>query len=198
MKKIVVFILYIGLSGCTSLAPLSNTPTARTLGKGNVHIGGGYVIVADNAHVRTGFGITDEIDLFFLAESGILNDNAGIALKYGLLKADEGLSASLDGSLGTTKEKYYFYIGPTLSYKKNWIEPFVVARYNYAQDKYKEIDLFNINESDSFMTTRLHYGQLTGGATIWVNNHFGLNLHVDQIFGDGDGTVFGAGFHWRS
>lgn len=192
-KTISLLICFI-FSGCTTIAPLSNTPTARTSGKGHIQLSGGYVAsLEESTHARIGYGLQRDLDIYFLVESGLINENVGIGIKYAVINPEEnGLALSIDGSLGSTRDDMYYFFGPTISYKTKYFEPFSVLRFNYAHNSQvltPEIFPF----ASVAKSSNLKYGQATLGSTIWISNYFGFYAHIDKLFGDYDSTLFGGG-----
>lgn len=195
-SKIKVIILVCSaLNACAPLAPLSNVPTARTIGKSKIHIEGGAYYPEDY-YGKLGYGITDDVDLYLLMEKGAFNENIGAAAKFSVLNSREGESISIDGSAGTADDGYYGYLGATISYKKKWFEPYAIGRYNLSRVSYSgEYDFYGKNHYKGDMT--FQYGQVTMGSTFWFDQHFGAILNANYLFGDVDGLVFGAGLILR-
>ena len=102
MKFILACILILSISSC-ALAPISNMSSGRTAGKDNfiVETGGiaGGREVVRSGYVRAGYGLFEDFDLGFVSEFG-LETSFGIWGKYAFFQNDEGLSASVDASIG--------------------------------------------------------------------------------------------------
>ncbi len=191
MKKyLLLFILpaLLILQSC-GLAPLSNDYTARSLGKANWGInGGGSLMTAGGGatgggYLRLNRGITDNLDIGGLAEVNAMFLSAGITAKYALINSPQGLSMAIDssiGAIGAGTTGFYIYGGPIISYKANWLEPYLVIRYNYVH--YNKTKVF---ENDDLFTTIPAFGfsyiYYTLGNTFWLTNKFGITPSVNTI-----------------
>jgi hypothetical protein len=198
MKKEVVAILIVifsmtALQGCTSTAPVSNSTTARSLGKGKVMASTGTVS-GSGFGTWVGYGATKNTDIYLVYEESLYTDNFGAAIKHSFKNNPEEFSYSVDLGYGISGyddlEKddpdtgYYSYIGTTLSYKMKWFEPYFVARFNHVKAHRNQLgrDWFKFWGADlagQEPLVRKDYVQFSAGANFWFNKHFGVTLGLD-------------------
>jgi hypothetical protein len=185
-------------AGCV-MPPLSNDVTARSLGKGNWSTTGGIIFPeVDVAYIRQGYGVTDNLDVGVLGETGINNVVGGWG-QYSIINQPEGFSFAIDGGAGGGQVKgkisdgvnqtttgYYGYIGPIVSYKTQYLEPYVAARVNYL----KLNNNITPNNADDFgmdFVGSQCSGILTVGTTLWFNNYFGVTVSANGLATPHDG-----------
>ena len=178
-KQLLLCLIFFILSAC-SVAPINTTTTARPIGKDNNQITASGLI--------TGFqytrGLNEEIDLTF----GIENQLGLVFNVFGKYNFKDGGTddfsiAGISGfgyadGIGNSKSAY---AGGVLSYRKDSIEPFLVARLNYVRWKYSSL---NSNDRDDLITIPTYkdsfvYSQVDiGGNYITDRAHVGLGIHI--------------------
>ncbi len=180
MFKNISLILILTLLTACSVAPINTTTTARPLGKDNNQVTASGLI--------TGFqytrGLSEKIDLTVGVENqfGLVFNVFG---KYNFKDGgSDGLSvAGISGfgyghGIGESKSAY---AGGVLSYRKDSIEPFLVARLNYVHWKYSSL---SSNDRDDLITIPTYkdsfiYSQVdVGGNYITERAHIGLGVHI--------------------
>jgi len=208
MKKILCLLIILILSSC-SIAPLSSTKTARSLGKGKWEIDTGSSLAS---YFSVSRGFTDNFDARATLEYQAFNVFA-LSGKYSFInREDEGLSfaAIAGGYVGIdTVKSTGFYLGPVLSYKVKWFEPFLILRYNTFE--WEGVDLSS-DQRDSFLFDLINfdkadgsYFQYTLGFNFWFTPKFALSLNAkflhfldDDIIEGSDSRVWpGLGLVWR-
>jgi hypothetical protein len=167
------------LTAC-SVAPINTTTTARPLGKDNNQVTASGLI--------TGFqytrGLSEKIDL----SVGIENQFGLVFNVFGKYNFKDGGTdgfsiAGISGfgyadGIGKSKSAY---AGGVFSYRKDSIEPFLVARLNYVRWKYSSLDS---NDRDDLITIPTYkdsfiYSQVdVGGNYITDRAHVGLGVHI--------------------
>lgn len=193
------------LSGCI-MSPLSSDTTARSLGQGNWSTTGGVIFPGVVAgYVRQGYGATDNLDVGVVGEAGINNLVGGWG-QYSILNQPEGLSVAIDGGAGGGQAKgqlytdvnqtttgYYGYVGPIVSYKTEYLEPYLAARVNYLYLNDK-ITAENAGDFGMNLAASQFSGTVTLGTTLWFNNHFGVTVSANGIAAPHDcSAVYGDG-----
>lgn len=208
MKKLFILILSLVLQSC-AYAPLSNTHSARTLGKGgvSVQLAAEYVLAPAResseksaaAASRLGYGIGKNTDLGIVSEFYFGDLLIGGWLKHAFINEPAGPAFSVEVSTGGADHSSYFYVAPMVGYKLKWWEPYIIARYNYTTFHGKPeahfgdtvIDLSNPGYPAD--QEKKHYGSITLGNTLWATNWLGLNLNANTTFGDIEMQYIGAG-----
>lgn len=152
-------------------APLSNDYTARTVGKNKWDASAGISVAtigsgAYQPYVRINYGLTDNLDVGVIGETGNLETAVGLRGKYAFMNNPEGFSWGLVGSAGYA-EGIYAYGGPIASYKINWWEPYGIARINYNSAYVGGV-----------------YGQFTLGNTLWMTKKLGFTINANYLIGD--------------
>ena len=181
-------IIFLTLTAC-SVAPINTSTTARPLGKDKNQIIAS-VIVPGLQYTR---GLTEKLDLTVGIESqfGLVFNTYG---KYTIKdNGANGVSlAALAGagygdSIGKSKSAY---AGGIISYRKDNLEPFLVARLNYVSWKYSSLSSDNKDDLISVPTLKdsFVYSQVSvGGNYITERAHMALGLHA-FIFPDSTGV----------
>jgi hypothetical protein len=182
----VLFCLFVltFLSAC-SLAPLSGQTTARSIGKHNWSVT--VDLPPSTPAAGIGHGLTNSWDLGVSAE---IQFGYQVALwtKYALLNNEEGFSMALYAGGFTTLDAATtdgFFGGPVLSYKHDWIEPFLSLRYNTVHWTGKNLK----NENDNWIIDvfkgidhSFYYYQGTPGLSFWVNKNTALSVYVHSFY----------------
>ena len=179
LKQIFLCLSLLALTSC-SVAPINTTTTARPLGKDNNQVTVSGLITG----VQYTRGLSEKIDLTVGVESqfGLVFNVFG---KYNFKDggADGFSIAGISGfgyadGIGESKSAY---AGGALSYRKDSIEPFLVARLNYVRWKYSALssserdDLITIPTfKDSFIYSQVDIG----GNYISERAHIGLGVHI--------------------
>lgn len=174
------------LSSCV-LAPQMSPKTARTVGKGKFEIEGGYE--HPDIAASLAYGLTDRVDIGAL---GAFEQTAGIVVgvfgRVGLIVPDasDGLAVAMLGggfyeAIGNSDGRGKgVYLGPIVSYKYKWFEPYFNTRYNYVH--YSDVRVRTDNDFVVEMgSSTLHYAQQTLGATAWVTKNIGLSGNVKVL-----------------
>ena len=192
---------------CLSQYANSSTKTASSLGKGNWEAG----FHLDDLLFTTGsfdpinFSVYPNVSV-----TGGLSENFDLTLsrgrldvKYALLNNTEGFSVAVIGTwvfgfsrlpAVTTTLNTGVGIGPILSYKLNWFEPYLSGGYSYNY-----VSLFSKNEKDS---EHAHNQSIGGslGFNSWFSESVALNLNVGAGFEIDKDIVryrLGLGLLWR-
>jgi hypothetical protein len=196
-------------AGC-AIAPLSSEVTARTGGEGNISSHMGLIWFHDKeaekgehkfqpivGYAQMSYGLKDDLDVGVVAE--IMGNNiVGATVHYAFLNEDQGWSWALLGGAGAGRVKgvdivggrghtkttgYYGHLGPIVSYKYSYVEPYLVYRLNYLHLNTK-LDIESLNDKLSmplgFGSSHL-YSQLTLGNNFWLNSHLGLTLNINSF-----------------
>lgn len=146
-RTFMVIALLLGAS--CSIAPFNSTKTARTLGDANWEIDSGLSPALYFSASR-GFGENFDGGVTF---EGQASPVLGVSGKYAFINAQEkGFSLSGLGGLFLGQDiaqSSGFYIGPVLSYKLDWFEPYLVTRYNWV--KWNGQDLSGNERDDLFV-----------------------------------------------
>ena len=206
MKSLFILFCVSLLSSC-SLAPFNTVKTARTLGDGNWEIDTGF---SPALYFTTSRGFSDDFDAGVMVERQFF-PVFGLFGKYSFLnKKDDEFSASVYGGgfLGVdVVESSGFFLGPVLSYKASWFEPYIVIKYNWV--KWKGQDLNGDEKDDLFVDLfrfddiEFSYMQYVLGFNFWCTEGFALNINAKyfSFFGsdvsDDADALFGFGFTWR-
>jgi hypothetical protein len=161
---------------CSCLAPLSNSFTGRSLGKGKVGLEGGAIAAGSALPVlKFSVGLSSNLDL------GLQYDSFSLGLfgKYSFINNQES-GFSLAGVVGggATVGGGYAYAGPAFSYKIGALEPYVVGRYNFVS--YGES---SSSSGLSWEAGNHSYFQFTLGGVVWLGKGFGLNAEVSFFSG---------------
>lgn len=173
-------LLILVLPGC-AVAPLSNHITARTNGTGESLLSAGSTIgVGETGWVpslKYSIGLSEDFDLGFqyeVVEYGIWGKYAFINNK------GEGFSLAALAGTGLSFEGFYGYIGPIVSWKIDWFEPYLLTRFNYVRYPESKIDLASIGELRVEPGT-YRYFQHTLGFMIWPAAWVGFGLEASAF-----------------
>jgi hypothetical protein len=166
--------------GC-AVAPLSNHVTARTNGKGDSLLSAGSTIGVGNTgwvpSLKYSVGLADDFDLGFQYEVV----EYGAWGKYAFVNGkEEGFSFAALGGAGLSFEGVYAYVGPVVSWKWDWFEPYFVERFNYVSYPEQKIDLASIGELTVEPGT-YRYFQHTLGFMAWPLDWAGLGLEASAF-----------------
>jgi hypothetical protein len=167
--------------GC-AVAPLSNHVTARTNGKGENLASIGSTIDTKKSgwlpSLKYSIGLQDDLDLGFQYEV----IEWGAWAKYALVNnREEGFSLAGLVGLGLGADGgYYGYLGPIVSWKLGWFEPYLMTRFNYV--RYEESSVA-VTRSGEFTVKpgTYRYFQHTLGFLTWPLDWFGVGLEVSTF-----------------
>jgi len=176
----IVALLVLALQGC-AVAPLSNHITARTNGKGGSLLSAGSTIGSEDSgwvpSLKYSIGLAENFDLGFQYEVV----EYGIWGKYAFINnSGEGFSLAAIGGTGLSFEGFYAYVGPIVSYRFDWFEPYLMTRFNYVRYPEQKIDLASIGEVRVEPGT-YRYFQHTLGFMIWPAEWVGLGLEASTF-----------------
>lgn len=208
-NKVIGLLFLFTLASC-SIAPLSGPQSAKTLGEGNWEVNSGFTYLP---YVAVNRGITENLDLGATVEMQAFG-LAAVNAKYSVYNnGEEGVAAAVAAggfhALDTVNTKG-FYVGPVLSYKSSWFEPYLAVRYNWLRWKAYESDS---DDRDDFIFEFLKYTsdmdvaymQYTIGFNFWTSESFafGVDAKILSMFGShvekDDRTLIlpGLNFIWK-
>ncbi|MCB0377760.1 MAG: hypothetical protein KDD33_04645 [Bdellovibrionales bacterium] len=180
MKKFFAcFILLSFTTGC-ALAPMTTTKNGRTVGKGKWEIDGNVLPAVGLSVSR---GLTDNFDAGILIERnfGMVYSAWG---KYSFINQAQGWSLAAYGGafygsgFGNSDG---FFLGPVTSYRKNWFEVYLSARYSYVT--WRAGSLTTDEQDDSIFDfvswndITFNYVQADLGFNFWTSDTFAINVH---------------------
>jgi hypothetical protein len=195
-KAIVLFGVGLGSTGC--IAPLSDHPSGRSVGEGNViasasisaiqDADGGYLPLPEMRWLR---GMGKDLDV---GVESVIPISGGLVARYSLINPEgDGLALAVHGRFGlspwTLGSSYYAGAGSTLSFRQaNW-EPFLVARFNVSR---MDIDpstdkLFLYPDSSNEFDE--NYTSISAGLAWWTseqNSVFAALSFINGIEGEFD------------
>ena len=179
----------------------------------------GKITWKKNWEINTGFspaptfsfgrGFTDDFDAGMILEQQLFTQLA-LWTKYAFINSgDNGVSLAGYGGVfqafdfGSSKG---FFIGPIVSYKKDWFETYFITRYNYVTWNLGAItpddrdDVF-INQID-WASGSFTYLQGTLGVNFWFSEGFGLNINAQyfkflELEAETDEIIPGIELMWR-
>lgn len=161
--------------GC-AVAPLSNHISARTNGKGESMLSAGSVIGIKGSgwlpSLKYSIGLNDNFDLGFQYEV----IEYGVWGKYAFINGkEEGFSFAGLAGTGLSFEGFYGYLGPVVSWKMDWFEPYFISRFNYVDSPVPKL---SISTNGEFNVSPGHYRyfQHTLGFFAWPLQWLGLGL----------------------
>jgi hypothetical protein len=180
MRRILALALLISsLPGC-AVAPLSTHITARSNGKSEslASVGSTLPIKDSGAlpSLKYSIGVSDDIDLGFQYEV----IEYGAWMKYSFVNRQEGFSAAGLFGVGLSFEGFYSYIGPIVSWKIDWFEPYLTTRYNYVSNALGRVDIATTGEF-RVQPGVYRYFQHTAGFLTWPIDWFGIGLEASYI-----------------
>lgn len=183
------------LHGC-AVAPLSNHITARTNGKGDSLASVGSTIGTTKSgwlpSLKYSLGLTDDFDLGFQYEV----IEYGVWGKYAIINnQDEGFSLAGVAGLGLSFEGFYSYVGPIVSWKLGWFEPYLMSRFNYVDAPVSKIDLASVGEFTVSPGT-YRYFQHTLGFMTWPMDWFGVGLEASLMGTVSSPFILGSKSRW--
>lgn len=166
--------------GC-AVAPLSNHITARSNGKGESMLSAGSVIGLKNSgwlpSLKYSIGLSDDFDLGFQYEV----IEYGIWGKYALInRKGDGFSLAGVAGTGLSFEGFYGYLGPIVSYRMGWFEPYLMTRYNYVHSPIPKISI-STNGEFSVEPGHYRYFQHTAGFFAWPLDWLGMGLEASTF-----------------
>lgn len=178
MKNLLLLVLLV-VQGC-AVAPLSNHISARTNGKGESLLSAGSVLkVGDSGwlpSLKYSIGLSDSFDLGFQYEV----IEYGAWGKYAILNQPEGLSFAALAGAGLGLEGHYFYLGPVVSHKWDWFEPYFITRFNYVSYPATKISVSTIGDF-TVDPGVYRYFQHTLGFFVWPKDWLGLGLEASAF-----------------
>lgn len=132
-----------------AMAPLTTPKTARSLGEGNWEIDLG----ATPSYLSVNRGFSENLDMGLTVENqlGLVFELSGKSAFIN--RSEEGYSLALFGGVftgdtlgGNSSE---FRLGPVLSYKSGWWEPYLVLTYNLGQWEWEGLTKDEDSKSDN-------------------------------------------------
>jgi len=176
MRFITHIIFLFCLTSC-AVGPLVSHESARTVGKSNHELAGGY----GNAGLalKWNYGLSDNFDLGVQLESLSL----GLRAKYSFLNMKEGWSFATAGGLGSSVGGKHYYVDLMTSYFSGKWEPYTTLRAVHVKT-----DPVEFNDEDTgmlnFTVDRIHYnyGQLMLGSRFWFTQKFFFSGEASTIF----------------
>lgn len=164
------------LSAC-AFGPLVTHETARTVGRGNHEVLGGY----GNAGyvIKWNAGITDDADLGIQLESLSI----GLRGKYAFVNNERGFSFAAAAGLGSSIGGSHYYGDLLGSYKNAWWEPYTTFRYVHVKT-----DPIEVKDKDpdgpfdfTISSYQYDYGQLFLGNRFWLTEKWILSVEASSI-----------------
>jgi hypothetical protein len=141
--------------------------------------------VGSNYYVRGLYGVTDQIDMGFMLETGFLS-TTGIMIKF----SPTGSSASptalaFEVGYGGLGDSEYYTLGATLSGElTKSFEVFVNGKLNQvtmAQDEF--VPPVNIGPAQ-YLKQKVLYASIAFGFNAWITKDLGITLYGLQLIGD--------------
>ncbi len=213
--KIVLVFLSAVFSISCSIAPLTTPKTGRSLGEGHWEVDAG----ASPVYLSVNRGFSENFDAGLTVEMQF-GFNTELSGKYSFVNNSEnGTSFALFGGIYTGNifggSNSGFRLGPVLSYKSDWWEPYLVLTYNLGkwhwegfEDDSKSdkdnsfIDIGNAYKPGEEIAT-YSYMQFTLGMNFWFTKGFAFNVNAKYLTrAGGDVNVGGSiplalGLYWR-
>jgi len=190
----IFFVCLAALQLGACVAPPSNYPSARSVGKDNrvIEVAVTGIQNSDGERIavptfRVLYGLGENLDV---AVESVLPATLGIGLRYSLLNPKEdGLAWAVHGGFGinpllilTSSDSSYFSLGSTVSYKYGAWEPFFVARRDTVR-----LRLDDPNDGDAFFDLSKEidesYSSLSTGLTWWSQSDWGLYGQISLLTG---------------
>lgn len=209
LKNLLLYFYFLLLLANCTMAPFSESHTARTLGKGN-NEWAGTLGAPQFGSVSYNRGFNDKLDLGVLIEYQNLGPMLGLSGKY-LLSAEETkqqhFSLIFGGGLGTG---YYAYVGPIYSRRFTPYYEFATnLRMNVftwdinsddrddAQDWLDDV----INDTADSINGTYTYVSLDVSNTFWVKENLGFTLSTTGLYFfdklEGVSAKFGLKLHYK-
>ena len=183
-----IFLVALLFSAACSVAPMMTTRNARPLGEGQnkIQISPGIPVLG----ISYERGLSDKWDMGLAAESQLTPVFSGFT-KYSFVNKEEGTSVAASGGVfyGTGFiDSYGGYVGPILSWRKNWFEFFVFPRYNYVH--WNGLNLDSNNDTDALFfdfvsdntSVDLHYVQIDTGINFYTKSRFSFGVGVSYFY----------------
>ena len=177
-NTLLLSILVFSIVSC-SFAPFNSAKTARSLGKDKWGVDAG---LSAAPYISISQGMSENFDLW---ASGELQFGTVLALggKYAFRNNIDGLSIAGEGALFyafDAANSRGYYLGPIISYKAGWFEPYISARYNWV--KWDFAELTSEEQDDIFFDffvfeQDFDYFQGTVGFNFWFNENVALNIN---------------------
>lgn len=220
MKDRLIILCFLAtlMAGCV-MPPLSSSVTGRSNGRGNWSTQAGYSPQLAVLYARQSYGVSDNFDLGLVGETGIANNIIGLWGQYSLLNQPVGWSVALNAGVGygkiegetynadnkkdeeDTTSAYYAVIGPIMSYKSHYIEPYLALHASYLHTDFSSnVKLNHDDELNANLSDDEWYFQTALGTNLWFTDNIGLNISgniwVTQQ-GDMSEPFLNAGFVFR-
>lgn len=194
---VLVIALNILLSAC-AIGPLVSHESARTVGRTNNELVGGY---GNSGYIfKWNFGLADNLDLGLHWESFSI----GLRVKYAFLNQSQGWSWAGALGVGESFGGNHYYGDIIGSYKADAWEPYGTVRLVHVKNDPLEIEYENTGIVDLTIGLReYNYGQFMLGTRYWFGPHWLLSLEASALrsFTSGvdfnDTIVVGAAFGYR-
>ena len=215
--KTVCLLLFAVFSVSCSIAPFKTPKTARPLGEGNWDIDVG---ASPAYYLTVNRGFSENLDVGLTLESQF-GMNFELSGKYTFVnEGEEGYSLALFGGLYTGSiwggSNSGLRLGPVLSYKSGWWEPYLVLTYNVgewhweaktketSEDSKDDDTFFNIDDfyPEQGKIASYFYAQFALGSNFWFTEGFAFNINFKYLVNTGGdvkirGGTAGIGLYWR-
>lgn len=186
-----LFLLCTFMVAC--VGPVYVQETARTVGKGNVELLGGY---GNGGYVvKANLGLSDNWDLGLQFESL----SYGVRTKYAFLNPrQEGFGLAVASGLGGSIGGYHVYADLLASYLINSFEPYLTVRGTciYTREFLSfSSELFNISR----VAGTIWSGEVFLGSKFWVTKHLSLSPEISLLWVGSSYPVivYGGGLGFR-
>ncbi len=197
MKKSVIAILATLLSAC-AVGPLVSHESARTVGKSNHELLGGY---GQTGYVfKWNYGFSENFDLGLQWESLSL----GIRGKYAFFNRKQGWSWAAALGAGKSVGGTHYYVDGIGSYMTGSWEPYGTLRIVQVTTDPVEFRSTSTGQlSFAIASTQYTYGQTILGTKYWFTEHWWFSIEATSLFSltsdlrIGNSALFGAGFGYR-
>lgn len=179
MKSLALMGIVLLTSAC-SMAPYTSPKTARALGQGNWEVSTG---LSPAFNVSAAVGVHEKVEVGVLLEQQFFTETAVWGKFTALDFKDDGPSVAFYGggflAVDASGTDGYF-LGPIVSFKKDWFEMYLVARYNKVNWETAEITLEDQNDADllyfDWSAGSTQYYQYVLGINFWFTQKFALNI----------------------
>ncbi len=199
MKKVLALfsLELVFLSSC-AIGPLVSHDTARTVGKSNHELIGGY---GDAGYAfKWNYGLNDNLDFGLHLESLSI----GLRAKYAFINNKEGWSFATALGTGSSLGGSHYYGDIVGSYLVGSWEPYGTIRLVHVTTdplELKDTDTGQINFVVA--SSEYNYGQFMIGTRYWLNQNWLLSVEASSLFTDSSdfdiskGIIAGAALGYR-
>jgi len=173
------------LAGC-AVGPLVNHETARTVGKSNHELIGGYGQAG--YAIKWNFGLTENLDLGLHWETLSI----GLRLKYAFINNKQGWSLASALGTGSSIGGRHYYGDIIGSYMIESWEPYGALRIVHVKNdpvEFKDKDTGYVDFT--VPSVNYNYGQFILGTRYWFTSHWLLSLEASSLFAMTTGLKFG-------